>query len=70
MLTADGSDGSHVFVAMRKALTALRFEMPSSRRAELIPKDKALLARVKPNMFVMGGPCPSWLIMRPSAPSG
>ena len=58
MLTADGSDGSHVFVAMRKALTALTFEMPSSKASELIPKDKALLARVKPNMFVMGGALP------------
>ena len=58
MLTADGSDGSHVFVAMRKALTALRFEMPSSKASELIPKNKALLARVKPNMFVMGGAVP------------
>ena len=58
MLTADGSDGSHVFVAMRKALTALSFEMPSSKASELIPKDKALLARVKPNMFVMGGAVP------------
>jgi uncharacterized protein GlcG (DUF336 family) len=58
MLTADGSDGSHVFVAMRKALTALSFGMPSSQASELIPKDKALLARVKPNMFVMGGAVP------------
>ena len=58
MLTADGSDGSHVFVAMRKALTALSFEMPSSKASDLIPKDKALLARVKPNMFVMGGAVP------------
>src|ERR1700676_3358533 len=31
MLTADGSDGSHVFVAMRKALTPLAFEMPGPR---------------------------------------
>jgi uncharacterized protein GlcG (DUF336 family) len=58
MLTADGSDGSHVFVAMRKALTALSFEMPSSKASELIPNDKSLLARVKPNMFVMGGAVP------------
>ncbi len=58
MLTADGSDGSHVFVAMRKALTALRFEMPSSQANELIPKDPELLARVTPNMFVAGGAVP------------
>ena len=30
MLTADGSDGSHVFVAQRKALSALAFGVPSS----------------------------------------
>jgi uncharacterized protein GlcG (DUF336 family) len=58
MLTADGSDGSHVFVAMRKAVTALRFEMPSSQAYELIPKDPELLARVTPNMFVAGGAVP------------
>jgi len=58
MLTADGSDGSHVFVAMRKALTAAAFEMPSSQANELVPKDKTLLARVTPNMFVEGGALP------------
>jgi uncharacterized protein GlcG (DUF336 family) len=58
MLTADGSDGSHVFVAMRKALTALTFSMPSSKAAEAVPKDGALLARVTPNMFVEGGALP------------
>ena len=58
MLTADGSDGSHIFVATRKALTALAFEMPSSKAAEAVSKDKAMLARVAPNMFVMGGALP------------
>lgn len=58
MITADGADGSHVFVAMRKALTALAFEMPSAKAADAITGDKALLARVKPNMFVMGGALP------------
>jgi uncharacterized protein GlcG (DUF336 family) len=58
MLTADGSDGSHVFVAMRKALTALQFKMASSRANELVPKDPALLARVTPAMFVEGGALP------------
>jgi len=58
MLTADGSDGSHVFVAMRKALTALAFEMPSAKASESLPADKAMLARVKPNMFVMAGALP------------
>jgi uncharacterized protein GlcG (DUF336 family) len=58
LLTADGSDGSHVFVAMRKALTALTFQMPSSAANRLVPGDKALLARVTPNMFVEGGAVP------------
>jgi uncharacterized protein GlcG (DUF336 family) len=58
MITADGADGSHVFVAMRKALTALAFEMPSAKAADLISSDKALLVRVKPNMFIMGGALP------------
>ena len=58
MLTADGSDGSHVFVAMRKALTAVTFKMPSSKAHELVPKDNAMLARVTPNMFVEGGALP------------
>ena len=58
MLTADGSDGSHVFVAVRKALTALTFKMPSSKAHQLVPKSKDLLARVTPNMFVEGGAVP------------
>lgn len=58
MLTADGSDGSHIFVATRKALTALAFEMPSAQAAERVSQDKALLARITPNMFVMGGALP------------
>jgi uncharacterized protein GlcG (DUF336 family) len=58
MITADGADGSHVFVGMRKALTALALEMPSAKAADLVASDKALLARLKPNMFVMGGALP------------
>lgn len=58
MITADGADGSHVFVAMRKALTALAFEMPSAKAADSVASDKALLVRIKPNMFVMGGALP------------
>jgi uncharacterized protein GlcG (DUF336 family) len=58
MLTADGSDGSHVFVAMRKALAALEFRMPSSQAYAKVLQDKTQLARVKPNMFVEGGAVP------------
>jgi uncharacterized protein GlcG (DUF336 family) len=58
MLTADGSDGSHVFVAMRKALTALIFKMPSSLANQRVANDPTLLVRVTPNMFVEGGALP------------
>ena len=58
MLTADGSDGSHVFVAMRKALVALAFAAPSSTAREAIGRDPALLKKVTPAMFVEGGAVP------------
>jgi uncharacterized protein GlcG (DUF336 family) len=58
MLSADGADGSHVFVAIRKALVALSFRQPSSQARDQVLKDKALLARVTPNMFVEGGALP------------
>jgi uncharacterized protein GlcG (DUF336 family) len=58
MLTADGSDGSHVFVAMRKALAALAFKMPSSAANQRVTQDPALLSQVTPNMFVEGGALP------------
>jgi uncharacterized protein GlcG (DUF336 family) len=58
MLTADGSDGSHVFVAMRKALTALAFKMPSSLANKRVSTDASLLSKVTPNMFVEGGAIP------------
>lgn len=58
MLTADGSDGSHVFVAMRKALTALAFKMSSADAAESVQKTPALLSKVTPSMFVMAGAVP------------
>ncbi len=58
MLTADGSDGSHVFVAMRKALVALAFAAPSSQARESIGRDPARLGKVTPAMFVEGGAVP------------
>ena len=58
MLTADKSDGSHVFVAMRKALAALAFKMESSKASAAVAKDPALVARITPNMFVVGGALP------------
>ena len=55
---AEGSDGGHVYVAVRKALVALTFKMPSSKASMAVQNDKALLARVTPNMFVMEGAVP------------
>jgi uncharacterized protein GlcG (DUF336 family) len=55
---AEGSDGGHVYVAVRKALVALTFKMPSSQASMAVQTDKALLARVTPNMFVMEGAVP------------
>jgi len=40
------------------ALVALTFKIPSSQGAETVQSDKALLARVTPNMFVMEGAVP------------
>ncbi len=58
MVESDGSDGGHVYVAVRKALVALTFKMPSSRASDVVRTDPALLARVTPNMFVMEGAVP------------
>src|ERR1700683_3303409 len=61
MLTADSADGSHVFVAMRNALTSVVFHTASSTARELVERDKSALARVTPNMFVVGGAVPIFL---------
>jgi uncharacterized protein GlcG (DUF336 family) len=58
MLTADGSDGSHVFVAMRKALAALAFGVPSSEAGQRVTSGKAPMSKVTPAMFVTGGAVP------------
>lgn len=57
-LSADGADGSHVFVAHRKALTALGFKMPGIKVLEAIAKDPSLVSKVTPNMFVQFGDYP------------
>ncbi|HZU64104.1 MAG TPA: heme-binding protein, partial [Novosphingobium sp.] len=58
MLSADGSNGSHVFVAMRKAEVALAFARPSSQVAAAAARDPGVAARVGPAMFVEGGAVP------------
>ena len=58
MVESDGSDGGHVYVAVRKALVALAFHMPSSKASEMVRTDRALAARITPNMFVMEGAVP------------
>lgn len=58
MLTADGSDGSHVFVAMRKAEVALTFAVPSSSVLEMARRDPGAKAKITRAMFVEGGAVP------------
>ena len=59
MLMAEGSIGS-VFVAMRKAVAALSFRMPTSELAVKLRQDKALQVRLTPVMFISGGGLPIW----------
>jgi uncharacterized protein GlcG (DUF336 family) len=59
MMMAEGSIGS-VFVAMRKAVAALTFRMPTSELGAKVQKDKAMLARLTPVMFISGGGLPIW----------
>ena len=58
MVESDGSDGGHVYVAVRKALVALTLKMPSSKASEVVQKSPALLSRITPQMFVMEGAVP------------
>jgi len=58
MLTADGSDGSHVFVAHRKALTALVFGTTSLKANQNVMSGAAPASKITPDMFVMGGAVP------------
>jgi len=58
LLEGDGADGSHGFVAMRKAEAALAFARPSSQVGALVAATPALIAKVTPAMFVEGGALP------------
>ncbi|WP_322746260.1 heme-binding protein [Rouxiella badensis] len=58
LLNADGTDGSHGFVAMRKAEAALAFDKPSSEVNDLAQKDKSVLKRVTLAMLLDGGAVP------------
>ena len=59
MMMAEGSMGS-VFVAMRKAVAALTFGIPTSELGAKVQKDPAMLARLTPIMFITGGGLPIW----------
>jgi uncharacterized protein GlcG (DUF336 family) len=59
MLMAEGSIGS-VFVAMRKAVAALTFRIPTSELGAKLQKDTTMLARMTPVMFISGGGLPIW----------
>ncbi len=58
MLEADGADGSHLFVAMRKAVASLVFETPSSEASAAVSSGRRPVSLVTPDMFVMGGAIP------------
>jgi uncharacterized protein GlcG (DUF336 family) len=59
MLMAPGSIGS-VFVAMRKAVAALTFRMPTSQLGAKLRKDQSMLSRMTAVMFISGGGLPIW----------
>jgi len=58
LLNGEGTDGSHGFVAMRKALVALTFARPSGEVASAAAGDPAIMARITQAMFVEGGALP------------
>lgn len=58
MINADGADGSHVFVAMRKAIVTTTFNLSSAQAREAIAEDPVMLKRVTAAMFVEGGAVP------------
>jgi len=58
VLTADGEDGSHGFVAQRKTLAALEFQVSSAEAKDMVAKNPDLVARVTPAMFVQFGAIP------------
>ncbi|WP_225007285.1 GlcG/HbpS family heme-binding protein [Novosphingobium percolationis] len=58
LLTADGADGSHVFVAMRKTEVVRAFGMASGAANAALQKDAGLRAKVTLAMFVEGGALP------------
>jgi uncharacterized protein GlcG (DUF336 family) len=59
MMIEAGSEGS-VFVAMRKAATALGYKVPSSTVGAALPADKVRLEKLTPVMFIAGGALPIW----------
>lgn len=58
LLTADGADGSHVFVAMRKTEVVRVFGIASGAASLAARSDPAARARITPAMFVEGGAVP------------
>jgi uncharacterized protein GlcG (DUF336 family) len=43
----DGTDGSHAYMAFRKAYTALTFKMPTSKVGALTKTDPSVVAKIK-----------------------
>lgn len=51
-LGSSGADGSHVFVAVRKALVPLGFRMPGADARRAVDQGPTLTALITPSMFV------------------
>jgi uncharacterized protein GlcG (DUF336 family) len=60
VMMAEAGSGGSVFVAMRKAATALEYRVPSSKVGATIQGDSKMLARMTPVMFISGGALPIW----------
>lgn len=58
MLSADGSNGSNIFVAQRKAAATLEFGLPSRQVRPYLEANPEEMSRVTPVMFLNGGAIP------------
>ena len=58
MLSADGSNGSNIFVAQRKAAATIEFGIPSMEVRPYLEANPEDLSRVTPVMFLNGGAIP------------
>lgn len=57
-LTADKADGGHLYGSVRKALTALRFQMANSAVTDRLLATPSMLSQIGPDMVAMPGGLP------------